>query len=128
MTRTRTQTALTSFVTMVANVHGELAFVEETLAALESEAEAELRPGRGNRRSMPERERLREGLQRRRRELEADREALYLTVRQFDSGLDPTSIGAAEDWLKPFGRGKAAGDRYAFALGRSSCRATPRVT
>ena len=116
MTRTRTQTALTSFVTLVANVHGELAFVEGALASLESEAAVELKPGRGKRRSEPERERLREGLQRRRRDLEADRDALYLTLRRFDPGLDPTSIGSVEDWLKPFGRGTAGGQRYETLL------------
>lgn len=89
MTRTRTQTALTKLVELVANVHGELAFVEELLAGAPAEA-------------------LQRGLEPRKCELLASRDALYVTVRQFDPELDPESIGTAEAWLKPFGRGKAA--------------------
>lgn len=97
MTRTRTQTTLTKLAELVANVHGELAFVEGRLAEAVGGA-------------------LREGLERRRDELLASRDALYETLRQFDPAVDATSIGTAEGWLKPFGRGKAARKRYCAAL------------
>lgn len=94
MTRTRTQTTLTKLLTLVANVHGELAFVEGWLAEKPAAAA------------------LREGLERRRRELLASRDALYVTVVQFDPEVDPTSIGTAETWVKPYGRGRAGQIRY----------------
>jgi hypothetical protein len=97
MTRTRTQTALTKLLTLVANVQGELAFVEGRLADATAAA-------------------FQEGLERRRDQLMASRDALYLTVRQFDPEIDPTSIWMADDWMKPFGRGMAARRRYERAL------------
>ena len=96
MTRTRTQTALTKLLTLVAN--GELAFGEGRLAD-------EPVPG-----ALPV------GLARRRAELLASRDALYVTVRQFDRELDSASVGVAEDWLKPYGRGVAARRRYLHRL------------
>ena len=59
-------------------------------------------------------------LARRRGELLAMRDALYVTLRQFDPALDPTTIGATEEWLKPFGRGMAGRRRYEAAL-RAVC-------
>lgn len=101
MTRTRTQTALTKLAERVAAVHGELAYLEGRLGEdLGTE--------------------LREGMARRRAELLATREALYVTLRQFDSALEPTAIGAMEDWLKPFGRGTAGKKRYDSYLGSGS--------
>ncbi|MFO1336867.1 MAG: hypothetical protein U1F53_01300 [Burkholderiaceae bacterium] len=100
MTRTRTQKALTKLAERVAAVHGELAYVEGRLDA----GDVELR------------EELREGLARRHGELMAMREALYVTLRQFDSALDPTAIGSSDEWLKPFGRGTAGRRRYEAAL------------
>jgi hypothetical protein len=96
MTRTRNQTTLTKLAELVANVHGELAFVEARLA----EGPAAMAGA------------LRVGLERRRGELLASRAALYQTVRQFDPAVDPRSIRTAEAWLKPFGRGQAARRRY----------------
>lgn len=93
MTRNRTQTTLTKLAERVASVHGELAYVEGRLAA---ELAAETR----------------EGLARRRDELLTLKDALYVTLRQFDPGLDPRTIGATDEWLRPFGRGRAARRRY----------------
>jgi len=89
MTRTRTQTTLTKLATMVANIHGELEFVQELLVAGDSLAAqtavenfAVLTPA----------------------ELEGKREALYLAIKQFNPHLDPTALGAARDWAKAYGR------------------------
>jgi hypothetical protein len=116
MTRTRTQTALTMLAGRVAKVHGELTYVDERLAG---ELPAELR----------------EGLTRRRGELLGLRIALYATLRQFDSRLDPTAIGATEDWLRPYGRGNAGKRRYeaatldeASSTASSQLRANPQVS
>ena len=95
--RCRNQTTLTKLATRVASVHGELAYLEGRLGD-------DLGPE------------LREGLARRRGELLENREALYVTLRQFDPALDPTAIGSVEDWLKPFGRGMAGKKRYEAAL------------
>lgn len=95
--RCRNQTTLTKLATRIASVHGELAYVEARLGdGLEAE--------------------LREGLARRRGELMEIREALYVTLRQFDPALDPTAIGTVEDWLRPFGRGMAGKRRYENGL------------
>lgn len=101
MTRNRTQTTLTKLAERVASVHGELAYVDGRLAC-----------------DLPEP--LREGLARRRGELVELREALYVTLRQFDPALDPMSIGATEEWLRPYGRGIAGRERYARSLLRTS--------
>lgn len=96
MTRNRTQTTLTKLAERVASVHGELAYVEGRLDTGLAGLPAKLR----------------EGLARRRGELVALREVLYVTLRQFDPALDPSAIGTTEEWLKPFGRGMAARKRY----------------
>lgn len=97
MTRTRTQTALTKLAERVAAVHGELSYLEGRLgSALRAE--------------------VREAMVRRRAELLATREALYVTLRQFDPASDPTAIGATEEWLRPFGRGMAGKKRYEVAV------------
>ncbi|UCU92009.1 hypothetical protein [Hydrogenophaga taeniospiralis] len=77
MTRTRTQTALTKLVDLLARVNGELDFVWE----LQLEA-----PGH------------REGLDEREAQLLSQRQALRLTIRQFDPELDPEEVGSAADW------------------------------
>lgn len=101
MTRTRTQTALTKLATMVATVHGELAFVEELLA----------HPSRLT-------ERQKQALHARRSALEGQRQALHLTLRQFDPSLDPDSIGTSDEWMKAHGRrrGETALRRYLAKL------------
>lgn len=100
-TRCRNQTTLTKLATRIASVHGELAYVEGRLGG-------DLRPE------------ARSGLARRRGELLALRDALHVTLRQFDPGLDPSAIGTVGDWLKPFGRGLAGRRRYELAAARTS--------
>jgi hypothetical protein len=91
MTRTRTQTALTKLAEMVANVHGELAFLEGLLSG-------EAGPLQG---MAPE---VLVRLAARRLKLLGDRDALYATIRQFDAGIDPAGIGRSEGWRGRFGR------------------------
>ena len=97
MTRTRTQTTLTKLAEMVANVHGELAFLEGLLAG---------EAGSGAPGSMqgmaPD---VQARLAARRLKLLGDRDALYATIRQFDAGIDPAGIGSSEGWRKQYGRG-----------------------
>lgn len=97
MTRTRTQTALNRLANVVGNLHGELKAVDRLLQ---------------------ERPEHKQVLLARRLKLEADRDAVYLTLKQFDSELDGVRIRALDDWLKPFGnRGsKIAIRRYLGAL------------
>jgi hypothetical protein len=104
MTRTRTQTALTKLVTLIANVHGELAFVDSQAAMLTGTP------------FKPNRDALLAGIARRREQLKGSRDALYTTIRQFDPELEPASIGSADGWLKPFGRGATGGKRYLASL------------
>lgn len=77
MTRTRTQTALTKLVDLLARTNGELDFVRELLVEA---------PGH------------REGLAAREAQLVPQREALLLTIRQFDPELDPEEVGSDADW------------------------------
>jgi hypothetical protein len=81
MTRTRTQTTLTKLAELVANVHGELAFLDDMRG----------KPG------------PRGAVDARRLKLVGDRDALYATLRQFDAAIDPESIGIANAWRKRFG-------------------------
>jgi hypothetical protein len=149
MTRTRTQTALTKLAELVANVHGELETVERLLADVRSQAQVrqDMAQGPGRQRLAPlqessamrrhetramaraaaraEEAELQAGaLDRRRRVLLAQRDSLYATVRQFDVGLDPCSIGLTRDWLKQYGRGggKTATARYLRSLEATSSR------
>jgi hypothetical protein len=77
---------------MVANVHGELVFVEGVLA---QGAE-----GDGSK-SPPE---TLARLHARQLKLAANRDALYATIRQFDPSLEPEQIGVLEGWRLRFGR------------------------
>lgn len=77
MTRTRTQTALSKLVGLLARVNGELDFVRELLVVA---------PGH------------REELLEREAQLVSQQEALMLTIRQFDPELDPEDVGSADDW------------------------------
>jgi hypothetical protein len=81
--RTRTQTALTSLCKLVANVHGELNFIEWAL----QHRKKQLAVLHGRRQALLQR-----------------RAALYTTLRVFDPQLDPSSIGTLNEWLKPYGR------------------------
>lgn len=91
MTRTRTQTALTQLVETLANLKGELAFVEEWLA--EDGGPAELIA---------------------RRELLVQQvAALTTTLQVFDPGLEAGQVTAAEGWRKAYrGRSTAALKRH----------------
>lgn len=80
MTRTRTQTALTQLVEALANLKGELAFVEAWLA--EPEVPAEL-SARGE-------------------VLRAQMEALVTTLQVFDQGLDVETVAQSEGWRKAY--------------------------
>lgn len=97
MTRTRTQTALDRLVNLVANLHGELKVVDRLLQ------------------DKPE---YKQALLARRQKLEADRDAVYLTLKQFDPEVDGTRIRALDDWMKPYGRrgSKVAIRRYLGTL------------
>lgn len=119
MTRTRTQTTLTKLATMVANIHGELEFVEGLLAEAETAdaaADAASKRGKAARKKLSP-EQL-GALRARKAVLEEKRQALYLTLRQFDSEADPAAIAASKAWLRPFGRGvsKEATFRYLRSL------------
>jgi hypothetical protein len=89
MTRTRTQTTLTRLAMLIANVHGELEFVEGLLRGAGQ--------GQGSEGVKGE---VRARLEARRVKLVADRDALYATVRQFDAEIEPAGIGSAEAWQK----------------------------
>ena len=94
MTRTGTQTAQSKLALMVANVHGELAFLEGLVAAhtdTDTDTDAGM-PGVLTR------------LQRRRQELVSNRDALYVTLRQFDPEIAPEGIGTSDEWQKQFRR------------------------
>ena len=84
MTRTRTQTTLTKLADMVANVHGELEFLEG-LAGTHGAPEAG------------------PALEARRLKLVSDREALYVTLRQFDTQIEPQTIGISDVWHRRYG-------------------------
>lgn len=82
MTRTRTQTALTRLAKLLANLNGELAFLDELVA---------------NRRETAD------GLVDRRDELLRHRAAVQVTVIQFDDAIDVEQIGQAAEWARAYG-------------------------
>lgn len=92
MTRTRTQTALTKLVEALARVNGELSFVRALL---------------------PEAPAHRLALQAREAQLAQQREALCLTIRQFNPELDPEEVGSSDEWWpgrRPKTRERATGE------------------
>ncbi|MGB4358933.1 MAG: hypothetical protein WBJ19_00780 [Rhodoferax sp.] len=84
---------MTKLAEMVANVHGELAFLDELL-------ECEVAGAAESKGSPPE---LYARLVARRLQLVSNRDALYATVRQFDVGIDPEGIGIGDGWRTRFG-------------------------
>ena len=92
MTRTRTQTTLTKLATLVANVHGELEFLEGLIKVAGTPDALEPTPE------------VRARLQARERQLMQDKAALYATLRQFDADIDPSAIGSVGGWQKRFGK------------------------
>lgn len=102
MTRTRTQTALTKLVERLADVNGELAFVE----ALLDEWQDRPNPPCG-----------RELLEQRRSVLLELKAALHGTIKQFDDSLSPADVGERRTWMKRYGRTpRVATLRYLAAL------------
>ncbi len=114
-TRTRTQTALTRLATMVAEVHGELEFVEGLLARAEA-GEAVLSDEQAK------------ALRSKKEALEEKRQALYLTLRQFEPDTNPESICSSQDWLKPWGRdfSETSLTRYCASLEASAPANQPK--
>lgn len=98
MSRIRTQTTLTRLAAMVANIHGELEFLEGLLAAREAgslQAVGGTWKSKGKR-GLPRTPEEWAALEARKVKLYADRDALYVTIRQFDPEIDPGRIGSAE--------------------------------
>jgi len=97
MTRTRTQTTLTRLAKLLANLNGELEFVERQLLDMPESADV---------------------LTRRQAELAGARTAATLTLNQFDPHLDTGAIAPTNDWARAYGRpgSKAAARRYLARL------------
>jgi hypothetical protein len=106
MTRTRTQTALNKLATSLAEVNGELAFLE-SLQGLRVDQE--------------------DAAAARRMELLRLREALFIVIRRYDPELKPEDIGATYHWMRPFGRKATAAfmGRYFEAYCRPELLAAP---
>src|SRR5690606_29034579 len=79
MTRTRTQTTLTRLAQATAEVHAELALIEALTLLLPASCLQ---------------------LVARRQHLLLERDALYLTLRQFDEEIDGQVIGQSWRWLR----------------------------
>lgn len=89
MTRTSTQAALTKLVETLANINGELEFVEGMLATEESDSMLS---------------QYREALKRRRLALADSKKALCAAIRQFNMALDPDEVGTSAEWKRRDGR------------------------
>ncbi len=110
MTRTRTQTALTSLALMVTSIHGELAFLDGLIAthasatvspaAIDSDTTTADAADISTDTGMPA---VLTSLQRRRQVLVSNRDALYATIRQFDPEIVPERIGNSDEWKLSFG-------------------------
>lgn len=104
MTRTRTQTALAKLVEVLAQVNGELAFVRELMAEAPAPAQAQAH---------------REALQAREAQLERERGAMCIAIRQFNPELDPDEVGASENWwLSRRPKSRAGMARWYLAITR----------
>ena len=93
MTRTRTQTTLTRLAKVLANLNGELAFLDELMATSREAADE---------------------LAGRRDELLRHRTAVQVTVSQFDGAIDVEQIGLAVEWARPYGgrQSRSLAQRY----------------
>ena len=98
MSRTRTQTTLNRLAAMVANIHGELEFLESLLAVRGQSVEGGENPK--PKKGFPRTPEEWEALKARKVKLCADRDALYATIRQFDPEIEPGRIGSAQKWKK----------------------------
>lgn len=83
MTRTRTQTALNELASRLAEVNGELQFLDG-LAGLREEHQVLASA--------------------RREELRSLRAAFLIVIKRYDETLEPADIGATFGWLKAYGR------------------------
>jgi hypothetical protein len=100
LTRTRTQTTLTKLALMVANVHGELEFLEGLLAQGVDQGCVAVAGGRAKgvgKGDLLTKEVMGRLLERQ-QVLHSNRDALYATVKRFDLTLEPAEIGSAQDW------------------------------
>lgn len=82
MTRTRTQTALAGLVETLANIKGELAFVEAWMAEAGAPAELVFR----------------------KKALAEQSVALETTLRLFDPELEVSGVATSEGWTRALGR------------------------
>ena len=83
MTRTRTQTALTRLAKLLANLNGEMEFVERLKKELPAFSNA---------------------LEARRTKLAADRAAVCATIKQFDPDVDYSLVASSKDWSTAYCR------------------------
>lgn len=96
MTRTRTQTTLTRLAKLLANLNGELQFVARL--AQEKPVHQEL-------------------LVARQQALQADREAVCVTLSQYDPTTNFQGVGILDEWMRPYGRpGRPLQARYLTKL------------
>ncbi len=121
---TRTQSALTKIAELIAEAHGEL----RVLAELEEQVRREVIGGGGVSRRrkgpMPAPESVLAGIAVRRAEVERTRDALYVTLRQFNQALDPQQVSESFGWLRMYGRGRVAHTTYLLACGRAAEQST----
>lgn len=87
MTRTRTQTALNKLALCLAEVNGELQFLDGLVRL------------RKNRQALADA---------RRAELQRVRDAFFVVIKRYDPELEPERVGATHRWMKPFGRKETA--------------------
>lgn len=108
MIRKRTQTALTKVAELLAEVNDELnlcqAVLDQGLVQLSGEDEALLRS--------------------RMVTLQHERQALHLTLRQFDPDIDPHCIGTSRCWFKTRCR-TAKCEHAAYLAAMNGRRASP---
>lgn len=87
MTCNRTQTTLSKLAQLVANIRGELEFLDSLRKAVACEDTG-----------------LQQALERRRQNLVERLGALECTMHQFDPNLALAEIGPSDEWQKRFGR------------------------
>lgn len=96
MTRTRNQTTLTRLAKLLANLNGELEFV--ALLAEESPGHREL-------------------LEARQETLLSDRDAVIVSLKQYDPTINIVDVGSLAEWMRPYGRpGRNTRTRYLARL------------
>lgn len=106
MTRTRTPSTLNKFVGLVANINGELEFLERLLQQEHPED-------------------VRARLLAKQAQLQGQKAALFETIRQFDPGLEPGRVGKLYDWVGSYGKRlsvEALSLRYTAKLKNPSAR------